>query len=97
MFARVASFEGGDIERIRQMNEERRDAASPGLPEGVRRILVLNDGEANRRLFIAFFDSREAVDAAEARFEAMGDEVGEDVRGRRKSVDVYEVAFDGEP
>jgi hypothetical protein len=46
---------------------------------------------------MSFFDSREAVEAAAARFEAMGDEVPEEVRGRRTAVDVYEVVFDAEP
>jgi hypothetical protein len=52
------------------------------MPEGVRRIMVLNDQDANRRLFIAFFDTREAVDEAQAEFESMADQVSEDVRGR---------------
>ena len=94
MFARVASFEGGDVERLRQMSEERMASGTMNLPEGVKRTLVLADGERNRRLFVTFFESREQVDAAEQRFDAMGDEVPEDVRGRRTSVDVYEVVFD---
>jgi hypothetical protein len=97
MFARVAAFEGGDTEELRKLNEERRASGSPGMPEGVRRILVLNDQDGGRRLFISFFDSRDAVDAAEAQFESMGNEVPEEVRGRRLSVDVYEVLYDGEP
>jgi hypothetical protein len=97
MFARVASFEGGDTEGLRKMQEERQASGSMGMPEGVRRVLVFNDEERNRRLFITLFDSREAVDAAEAQFESMGDEIPEEVRGRRTSIDVYEVAFDGEP
>jgi hypothetical protein len=40
------------------------------------------------------FDSREAIDAAEARFEQMGDEIPEEIRGRRVSVEVYQVVFD---
>jgi hypothetical protein len=56
--------------------------------------MVLNDEAGGKRLFISFFDSREALDAAEARFESMGDEIPEDVRGRRTSVAVYEVSFD---
>jgi hypothetical protein len=94
MFARVATFEGGDIDRIRQINEERQ-AQGSALPEGVRRVMVLDGGRD--RLFITLFDSREAVDAAEQQFEAMGDEIPEEVRGRRTSVEVYEVAYDGEP
>jgi hypothetical protein len=97
MFARVASFEGGDTEGLRKMQEERQASGSMGMPEGVRRVLVFNDEPGGRRLFITLFDSREAVDAAEAQFEAMGDEIPEDVRGRRTSLDVYEVVFDGEP
>ena len=45
-------------------------------------------------MFVTFFDSEEAVAAAEARFESMGDEIPADVRGNRVSVDVYEVLFD---
>ena len=47
-----------------------------------------------QRLFISFFDSREAIEAAEAGFDAMGDTIPEEVRGRRTSVGVYEVGFD---
>jgi hypothetical protein len=94
MFARVATFEGGDSERLRQINQERMSSGTMSPPEGLKRALVLES--AGRRLFIAFFDSREAIEAAEQRFEQMGDEIPEDVRGRRVSVDVYEVAFEGE-
>jgi hypothetical protein len=93
MYARVAAFEGGDVERIRQMNEERRQQEG-WMPEGVERVLVLNDDQGNKRLFITFFESREAVDAANQKFEQMGDEIPEDVRGRRASLDVYEVVAD---
>jgi hypothetical protein len=97
MFARVASFEGGDTERLRELNRERMEGGTMGLPEGIRRAMVLNDEAGGRRLFITFFDSPEAVAAAEERFSSMGDEIPEDVRGRRTSVDVYEVVFDQQP
>jgi hypothetical protein len=96
MFARVATFEGGDSRRLLELNEERRAAGTLDLPEGLRRALVLDDEQGGRRLFITFFDSREALRAAEAQFDAMGDEIPENVRGRRTSVDVYEVSFDQE-
>jgi hypothetical protein len=89
MFARVTVHEGGDTERLRKMNDERRAAGTMGLPEGVRRVMLL--AGARRRVFITFFDSREAIAAAEARFETMGDEIPEEIRGKRVSVDVYEV------
>jgi hypothetical protein len=94
MYARIAAFEGGDNERLQQMNEERMQSGEMQPPEGMKRAMVLADRESNRRLFVAFFDSREQVQAAEQRFEQMGDEIPEDVRGRRTSVDVYEVVFE---
>ena len=94
MYARVASFEGGDNERLQQMNQERMQSGEMQAPEGMKRAMVLADKDGNRRLFVAFFDSKEQVDAAQQRFEQMGDEIPEDVRGRRTSVDVYEVVFD---
>ena len=96
MFARIASFEGGDTEQLRKMNEERQASGSMGLPAGVRRVLMLDDAGANRRLFVTFFDSPEEIAAAETQFDSMGDEIPEDVRGRRTSVEQYEVVFEQE-
>jgi hypothetical protein len=93
MFARVATFEGGDTQRIRDMNES---DERPAMPEGVRRLMLLDDRQGNRRLFVTFFESREALDAAEQQFDSMGEEITEDVRGRRLSVDVYDVVADEE-
>jgi hypothetical protein len=94
MFARVASFEGGDVERLREMNEERMRDGTMELPPGLKRAMVLQDSDGDRRLFISFFDTREAIDAASARFEAMGGEVPEELRGRRTAVDVYDVVWE---
>jgi hypothetical protein len=93
MFARIATFEGGDTEQLRRMNEDP-GAGRPDLPDGIRRAMMLDAG--GRRQFITFFDSREAIAAAEARFESMGDEIDEDVRGKRTGVEVWEVIFDQE-
>jgi hypothetical protein len=92
MFARVTRHEGGDEERLREVAAEQRAGSGPQMPDGCRRAMVLiGDGH---RLFVTFFDDRAAIAAAEAQFEAMGEQIPEDVRGRRASVDVYEVAFD---
>ena len=93
MFARVASFEGGDAEQLRELNEERMSAGTMELPAGLKSAMVLQDSANDRRLFITFFDTHEAIAAAEQRFEAMGDEIPEDIRGRRTSVDTYEVVW----
>jgi hypothetical protein len=94
VFARVASFEGGDNARLRQWSEEAMSSGEMNVPEGMQRVLMLDDDGSNKRLFISFFDSREAIEAAEAGFDAMGDTIPEDVRGRRTSVSVYEVSID---
>lgn len=97
MYARIASFEGGNTERLRQMNEEPLETGAANLPDGVRHALALASRDGNRRLFVTLFDSREAIETAEQRFEVMGDEIPEDVRGRRTSVEVYEVAMHEQP
>lgn len=94
MWARIASFEGGDTEKLQKLNEERMQSGEMKPPEGMKHVLLLADKEKNRRMFVALFDDRETLDAAEAGFEAMGDQVPEDVRGRRTGVDYYEVVFD---
>jgi hypothetical protein len=95
MYARIASFEGGDTEKLRQMSEENMASGQMSMPDGMRRAMVLVGGD--RRLFITFFDDKAAVDAAEAQFEKMGDDIPEDVRGRRTSVDVYDVVWEETP
>jgi hypothetical protein len=37
---------------------------------------------------------RDTLEGSEAEFEQMGDQVPEDVRGRRVAVEVYDVVFD---
>jgi hypothetical protein len=91
VYARVATFEGGDVDELRRLNEQRMADGTAGIPEGVTRAMVL---QGERRLFVTFFSSREAMEAAEARFDAMGDEIPESVRGTRVGVDTYEVVFD---
>ena len=91
VFARIATFEGGNVDELRRMGEERMADGDSGMPEGVSRAMVL---QGDKRLFVTFFDSREVMQAAEQRFESMGDEIPEDVRGRRLSVDTYEIVMD---
>jgi hypothetical protein len=94
MYARVASFEGVDMERMREATE---GSGEMDMPEGMKGGMVLADENSGRSIFIAFFDSTEAIQAASEQFDKMGDEIPEDVRGRRTSVDVYEVVWDNAP
>jgi hypothetical protein len=60
-------------------------------------VLVLDDKNSRKRKFLAFFDSRDALEAAEAGFDQQGDTIPEEIRGKRTSVHYYDVLiFDGE-
>ena len=94
MYARVATFVGGNVEELRRVNEAAVDSGALELPNGLRSAMMLQgDGH---RLFITMFDSREQIDAAEARFAQMGEEIPEEIRGRRTALDVYEVVWSRE-
>ena len=93
MWARLAAFQGGDVEKLRAQSEERMAGGSP-FPEGVKKALLLGTADGERRLFITLFESKEALDASEQAFEAMGDDIPEDVRGTRVAVEQYEVLVD---
>ena len=91
MFAHARRTSRAAGRKMRQSVEERQ-AAGGKFPDGVRRAMALEgDGQ---RVFITFFDDREALDAAEAEFEKMGDTIPEDVRGKRMGLSVFEVVFD---
>jgi hypothetical protein len=96
MIARMARFEGGSNDRLRELNEERMRSGSLGMPDGVQRMLVLANGD-DGRLLVTFFESREALDAAAEQFESMGDEIPEEIRGKRTSVEVFDVLYDAAP
>jgi hypothetical protein len=96
MHARIASFEGGNTEELRRLNEERMSSGTMEMPAGITGAMALVDPDSNRRLFITFFETPEQIEAAEEQFDKMGDEIPEDIRGRRTSVDVYKVVWNQE-
>ena len=96
MIARVATFEGGDAEEMRRRNNEMLvERAATELPAGILRVMVLMKDDS-RWAVITFFDNQMSADAAEERFEQMGDEIPESVRGKRVSLESFDVAFDVE-
>ena len=95
MIARVASFEGGNAEEMRRINNELLVERSSSLPSGLRRVMVLMRDDT-RWSVVSFFEDEASATAAEARFEEMGEEIPERVRGKRVSLESYEVAFDVE-
>ena len=95
VIARIATFEGGDAEEMGRRNNEMLVERATELPAGIVRVMVLVRDES-RWSVISFFDSEEAAASAEERFEQMGDEIPESVRGKRISLESFEVAIDVE-
>jgi hypothetical protein len=93
MWVRVATFEGGDTEKLDKLVDERMSSGEMTPPDGMSSLLILNDKDAKKRKFLAFFETREALDAAEEGFDRQGDTIPEDIRGKRTSVHHYEVVI----
>ena len=94
MYARVARFEGGDAEAIRQMAQEMNSRAESGPPEGVPAtgFTLLIDPDHGRGLAISLFETEEDLRKGDETLNSMsppGDGMGE-----RASVDTYEVGVD---
>jgi hypothetical protein len=97
MWVRVATFEGGDTEKLDKFVDERMSSGQMTPPEGMSSVLILDDKDAKKRKFLAFFDGRDALEAAEAGFDQQGDTIPEEIRGKRTSVHYYEVViYDGD-
>ena len=95
MYARVATFEGGDparadevIEAVRGMIRER----GPEIP-GARRFMMLIDRQAGRARAITLFENEQAMRDAESIFDQMTPAVP-DAGATRASVEHFEVALD---
>ena len=96
MYARVASFEGRDSSLTDQLIQRVRDQGPSSVPDA-KGSLGLFDSERGTALAITFFDSEEAIRNSEQAFEDMAQHFPPEMRGRRTSVDVYEVTiFDGD-
>jgi heme-degrading monooxygenase HmoA len=93
MYARVASFENRDPSLSDDLVNAIRDRTARSREElpDARGALMLVDREGNTSLGITFFESPAAIEAASPAFEKMGEDFPEELRGRRSSVDVYEV------
>jgi heme-degrading monooxygenase HmoA len=94
MYARIAAFENPDVSLVDDLVSTVRGRVRAGseLPKATR-FLMLLDREHGRSLGVTFFESEEAIHEAEPVFEKMGDEIPESKRGKRTSVDVYEVVL----
>jgi heme-degrading monooxygenase HmoA len=92
LYARVASFEARDPSLTDELIQRAREHGPASVP-GAKGFLGLLDHEGGTSLSITFFDSEDAIrDSAQA-FEEMAQQFPEELRGRRTSVDVYEVTL----
>ena len=94
MHARIAAFENRDVSRIDELVETVRDRQSSGaeIPDALGMYMLI-DRPAGKMLGVSIFESAEALRAAEPVFDRMGAEIPEDLRGKRLSVDAYEVVI----
>ena len=94
MYARVAAFENRNTSRIDELVELVRDRERTGtdFPDALGMYMLVDRGSGSS-LGISIFESEAAIEAAEHVFERMGDEVPESLRGKRLSVETYEVAI----
>jgi hypothetical protein len=95
VIARIATFEGGDAEAMQRLNNQLLVERPSELPSGILRVMVLMKDDTHWSV-VSFFEDEESARAAEARWDQMGDEIPENVRGKRVGLETYEVAFDVE-
>jgi len=92
MYARVARFEGRDASLTDELIQRVRDQGPSSVPDA-KGFLGLFDRERGTALSITFFDSEEAIRNSQQAFEEMAEHFPSEMRGRRKSVDIYEVVI----
>jgi hypothetical protein len=94
MYARVATWEGGEAEAIRHAAAEIKSRADSGPPEGVPSVgfTMLIDPDKGRALAVGLFETEEDLRKGDEVLNSMSPP--DDGMGRRASVDVYEVALD---
>src|SRR6266436_2766965 len=92
MYARVAAFEGRDMNLADELIAKVRDSAAQedAIP-GAHGFLMLIDREQGTALGITMFATEQELRDAEPAFEKMASMIPEGMRGRRVSVEVYEV------
>lgn len=93
MYARVASFEARDPSLTDELIEKVRQQGPSTIPEA-RGFLALFDRDRGTSLGITFFESEQAIRDSEQAFENMGQHFPQEMRGRRTSVETYEVTME---
>ena len=106
MFARMATFQVSDIDRMVGMAERIRDAAMSTIEglTGWQGATQMVDRSGGKLVVGHYFDTEENMQAAEETFETMPQRFPEDLRqeiqqiaGGRQSVEKFEVLADTRP
>lgn len=94
MYARVATWEGGEADGIRRAADGIKSRADSGPPEGVPSVgfTLLIDPDKGRALAVGLFETEEDLRKGDETLNSM--DPPDEGMGRRASVDVYEVALD---
>jgi hypothetical protein len=92
MHARVATFEGGDPNQVRQVVEQINQRSASGPPEGVPAVglLLLHKPDDGGVLAISLFETEDDLEQGDATLSSMDPPVAGGL-GRRTSVERYEV------
>ncbi len=93
MYARVVRFSGVDADRIEAVKA--RVDESDGPPPGVdsKAMKLLHDSSQRTAVFIGFFETEDAMSAADEIFRSMD---ATDTPGTRESIDQCEVVIERE-
>jgi hypothetical protein len=97
MYARVATFEGGDGAKAAAEIKARNDAEGgppPGLP--AKKLMIFN-GEGGKSLAITFFATEEDYRQGDETLNSMSPPSGDNDMGQRAGVEKFEVVLELEP
>ena len=95
MYARVATFEGGDGAKAAaeiRAQDEAQGGPPPGLP--AKKLLILNDASGQKTLAIAFFETEEDYRQGNATLNSMSPPGGQNSMGERAGVEKFEVVLE---
>ena len=99
MYARVAFFEDHDpaqIDELIRRLDERSGRHAEVLPES-KAFLTFVNREAGKSIGITFFETLEAIEAAEPALASFPKAYPDSLKGRRVAVEVYEVGVADRP
>jgi hypothetical protein len=98
MHARVATFEGGDPETVREMVSDLNQRSRSGPPDGIPAVglLVLHRADGSQVLNISLFETEADMEQGDATLNSM-DPPTPGGLGERTSVAMYEVGVNLRP